>query len=478
MSYLNKSLIDIIEALKNKQVSAKELVEESLLLANKYSKYNPFVTILGDTKGNSEAPLYGVPYALKDNFSTKDILTTGSSNILKDYIPVFDATVVEKLKESGATLIGKTVLDELAMGGTGMSGHTGRVYNPYDPSLNTISGGSSAGSAVAVALGIVPFAIGSDTGDSVRKPAAHCGIVGIKPTYGRISRYGLFPFATSIDHVAYFTRTVRDSAFLLSLLEGSDNKDATASTREGHNYLKDLNTDVKGKKIAIISEIVDCISEPSILSSLDNAISIYKEGGATVERVSVDLNLLRAILPVYMIISCSEATSNNAGLDGINFTSREEGNDFEEVMINSRSKGLGKFVKNRLVLGAYCLDNENIENVFIKAQKVRSLITETINNIFKDYDAILLPASADAAPTFDKLSDRMSDEYIIGENHLAIANLGGFPSLTLPYGFKGNLPLGVNLTCKAFDEQTLFNLSAYLESKLPYENMIAKEEEK
>ncbi len=476
MSYLDKSLLDIILALKNKKVSAEELVKESLKKAKKYQpKYNAFVTIIDKPIINKNAPLYGVPYALKDNISTKGILTTASSNILKDYVPIYSATVYEKLEKNGGTLIGKTVLDELAMGGNGKSGHTGPVFNPYDPTLKTISGGSSAGSAVAVSLGIVPFAIGSDTGDSIRKPASLCGIVGFKPTYGRISRYGLFPFATSLDHVGYFTRSVEDSAFLLSLLEGKDEKDATSSTKKGKDYLADLNKDVKGKKIAVIKEVIDTIKDKKVLKSLENAIKIYKDAGAIVDYVSMDKNLLLSIFPVYMIISCAEASSNNASLDGIKFGIREKGKDYLEVMKNTRSKGFGSSIKRRLLIGAYALSKENKEELFIKAQKVRRLICDKTNEILKKYDAIMLPASGNVAQKINETMDNLSSEYLIAENHLAVANFAGLPSITLPYGIKNNMPLGVNLTCKAFDEQTLFNLASFLESKLPYKNMIAKE---
>ena len=478
MENLNsKSILELISLLKNNQITSEDLIKDSLLQANKYQKkYNAFVTIIDNPTSNNDGPLMGIPYVLKDNFSTKNILTTASSNILKDYIPVFDSTVYEKLTKNGGVLIGKTVLDELAMGGSGISGHTGIVYNPYDKNLNTIAGGSSAGSAVSVALGIVPFSIGSDTGDSVRKPAAFCGIVGFKPTYGRISRYGLFPFAPSLDHVGYFTRTVEDSAFLLSLLEGNDEKDSTSSLVEGKDYLSNLNNVIKGKKIAVIKEIIDSINDKTVLENFNLGVNALIEEGAIVEYVNFDFDLLNAIYPTYMIISSCEATSNNANLDGIKFGIREQGNNYIEMIKNTRTKGFGKFIKRRFVLGSYALLKDNQKELFLRAQKIRRLIVNKTNEILNDFDVIMLPASGDHAPTLDKNADKLSKEYLIAENHLAIANFAGLPSITIPSGFKNKFPIGINFTSKAFDEQTVFDISFCLQEKLNYKNMTVKEE--
>lgn len=477
MSFLDKSLLEMLSLLKNNKIDPLVLVDETINKAHKYQTvYNPFVTIIDNPLINKNAPFYGVPYVIKDNFSTKGILTTGSSRLLGDYIPVFDSTVVKKLKDLGATLIGKTVLDELAMGGNGTNGHTGIVYNPYDPTLNTLSGGSSAGSAVAVALGIVPFSIGSDTGDSVRKPAAFCGVVGFKPTYGKISRYGLFPFATSLDHVAYFTRNVKDSAFLLNHLQGKDELDSTSLDIEASDYLNNIDDNLQGKKIAIISEVIKYIEDKDVLKSLEKTIKIYENAGVIVDYVSMDEKLLHSIYSVYMILTCAEATSNTANLDGIKFGIREDGDNYLDVIKNTRTNGFSDFSKKRLILGNYVLLKENQEELFLKAQKARRLIVDATNKILSDYDAIMLPASCGPAPSFNQKKDLLSSQYLVVENHLALANFAGLPSLTLPFGFKGNLPLGVNLTSKALDEQTLFNLTSYLEDKLEYKNMIAKEE--
>ena len=481
---LNLSIEEMHNALKEGKFKPSDLVKASIEKAKENQEtYNAFVTILEeslelayelDKSFEEDNVLYGIPYAAKDNFSTKNILSTGSSNILKDYVPVFDATVIDKLNEKKMVLMGKTLLDELAMGGTGTNGHTGISKNPWD--ANRQSGGSSGGSAVAVSLGIVPFALGSDTGDSVRKPASLCGIVGFKPTWGRISRYGVFPFAPSLDHVAYFTRTVKDSAYILEAIAGVDYKDATSSFEKVNNYSKDLNLDVNGKKIAIISEVEQLVVNEDLKESLCKVKEELINAGAYVNIVNFDINLLRAILPVYMVISCAEATSNDANLDGIKFGPRENGKTMEEEVFNTRTKNFSELVKRRFVIGSYCLAKANQDKLFLRAQKIRRMIVNRINEILNENDVILLPASGEVAPLLEgNTREKLQDSNLILENHLAIGNFAGLPSLTLPICFSNGLPIGVNITGRAFDEQTVFNISAFIESKFNYKNLIAKE---
>ncbi|MCD8204346.1 MAG: aspartyl/glutamyl-tRNA amidotransferase subunit A [Coprobacillus sp.] len=421
---------------------------------------------------------WGIPYVLKDNFSTKDIPTCASSNILEGYIPVYNATVYQKLEDSDAILIGKATLDELAMGGSGTSGHKGKTYNPYDPSHQYMIGGSSCGSANACASGLVPFAIGSDTGDSVRKPASFAGLVGFKPTWGRISRYGLFPFAPSLDHVAYFTRSVKDAASVLTLLSGHDEHDTTSSTSEVKDYVSLINGDIKGYKVAVIDEVIESMTDSDVISRFNETLKILESLGASIHHVHMDLDLLKAIYPTYNIISCAEATSNNANLDGIKFGLRENGKTYDEIVTNSRTKGFSQLIKRRFVIGGYSLLRENQEDLFIRAQKCRHLIVDKFSEILKEYDVIYLPASPSCAPKFDNASDTLSDEYLICDNYLAYANFGGFPSLTLPIGFKGNLPYGANFTSAIFAEEKVLNISLALENKLGYYNLYAKGEKK
>ena len=476
MSYLDLTIKEINKALKEGKTTPEYLYNEALERAKKYQDgYNSFVTILDNYDVNQKYDynnkLAGIPVAVKDNFSTKGVLTTASSNILNNYVPVFDATVVEKLKNVGCNIIGKTVLDELAMGGTGTTGHTGVVYNPYDRTRQ--AGGSSAGSASAVALGIVPFSIGSDTGDSVRKPASLCGIVGFKPSWGRISRFGLFPFAPSMDHVAYFTRSVEDAAIVLETLAGEDVKDNTCSFNKVEKYSDELTNNVSNKKVAVIKEVINSIHDKTVLDCFDKCIEAYKKNGVTVEYVSMDEDLLKAIYPTYMVISCCEATSNNANLDGIKFGNRVEGKDLDSLMTNTRTNGFSTLIKRRFVIGSYSLAKAHQEDTFLRAQKIRRLIVNKVNDILSEYDAILLPASGDVAPKFDATSDKISNNYLIAENHLAIANFAGLPSITIPMGKKDGLPLGVNITGRLFDEQNTLNLAYALECELGYKNMMA-----
>ena len=322
----DKLIDEIRNGLDSGEITSDVLFDEAISKAYKYQNdYNCFVTILDNNRfvsGNSV--ISGIPYALKDNISTKGILTTGSSNILKDYIPLYDATVYKKLKEAGAVLMGKTVLDELAMGGTGTTGHTGIVRNPWDK--NRMIGGSSAGSAASVALGIVPFAIGSDTGDSVRKPAAYGGIVGYKPTYGRVSRYGLFAFASSLDHIGVFARSVKDVSYVMDNIKGYDAKDMTSLPDEDISYVDNLDNDIKGRKLFYIKEAIDIESNSNelknIISNFKDVINKCIELGFEVEEVSFGRELLEAVYPVYNVISCAEATSNNSNLTGIPFGNR------------------------------------------------------------------------------------------------------------------------------------------------------------
>ena len=477
-----KNILDLRKDLDNSITTSEELFKESNLKAHKYQeKFNSFVTIIDEyKKEDSNSLLNGIPYAIKDNFSTKGILSTSSSNILKDYVPVYDATVYKKLNEAGAVLVGKTVLDELAMGGTGTTGATGVVKNPWDEMRQI--GGSSAGSAASIALGIVPFSIGSDTGDSIRKPASFGGVVGFKPTYGRISRYGLFAFASSLDHVGCFTRCVEDAAIVTDILKGKDDKDMTSLPDEDIKYTDMLNNDIKGKKLFYIKEITDLdmykdAGEETlkVLKQFKETIEKCRELGFIVEEVSIDEKLLKAIYPAYMTISCAEATSNNSNLTGIIFGPRGEGNNINDIMFDARTKGFSELIKRRFILGSYILQKENQERLFKNAQRLRHIIVDKINELFESYDAMILPASGGIAPKFEESIDRMSDRYLILENHMAIGNFGGYPSITIPNGFVSNMPIGINITGPQFKDGELLNIAHKIEEKLGYKGLIKEE---
>lgn len=480
--YRGKNIEELRSMLDKGEVTPEELFNSANRLAHYFQQdYNSFVTIIDKFKyKDRNSLLNGIPYALKDNFSTSGILTTASSNILKDYIPVYDATVYKKLKKAGAVLVGKTVLDELAMGGTGTTGHTGIVRNPWNK--DCMIGGSSAGSASSVALGIVPFSIGSDTGDSVRKPASHGGLVGFKPTYGRISRYGLFAFASSLDHVAMFSRNVRDAAIITDVLKGKDINDMVTLNDDKKTYADLIDNDIKGKKLFYIKEIcgLDTYKDTSdetltkTLESFHETLDKLRCQGFIIEEVSMDKKLLEAIYPTYMCISCAEATSNNSNLTGIQFGPRGEGQSVEEIMFDARTKGFSELIKRRFILGSYILQKENQEKLFLNAQRVRHMIVDKMNEFFKEYDGMIAPCSGGPAQSFDSSSEQLSDRYLILENHLAIGNFGGFPSITLPYTMINDMPVGLNITGRVKEDDVVLNMANYVEKVTGLKDIYSK----
>lgn len=482
--YLGRTIEELHELLVKKEVTPLQLTKEALE-ALKNEKTNAIETIcekealeFASTLIEPEIDnlLWGIPYVCKDNFSTKDILTTASSNILKDYIPVFDATVIKKMKEAKAVLLCKTTLDELAMGGTGTTSHKGITYNPYDSTKTYKIGGSSCGSASICAQGIVPLSLGSDTGDSVRKPATYGGLVGLKPTWGRISRFGLFPFSPSLDHVAFFTRSIKDASVVLELLAGSDlENDATSSVKDVDRYSKLINGNIKGKKIAYITEINAGIKDKSIKCKFDEVIEILKEKGAIIKEVSFDRKLLGAIYPAYLIISCAEATSNNANLDGIKFGPRDgNAKSYQEVMINARTIGFGELIKRRFVIGSFSLLKDNQQELFVRAQKIRRLLVNRTNEILSEYDAILTPCTGEVRNPIINNTDVANEidvDNLIIENHLALGNFAGLPSISFPVGKDDGFPFAFNLTSKPFDEANMLNIAYSLENHLGLKNI-------
>ncbi|MCI9312358.1 MAG: Asp-tRNA(Asn)/Glu-tRNA(Gln) amidotransferase subunit GatA [Erysipelotrichaceae bacterium] len=422
---------------------------------------------------DTSAPLYGIPVVLKDNVNTKGLLTSASSRILSNYIPVYDACIVEKLKAAGAIIIAKSSMDELGMGGTNLSAYTGPVHNPYDTSR--ISGGSSGGSAVLTAADVTPLAIGTDTGDSVRKPAAYNGVVGMKPTYGRISRYGIIPYASSLDHVGYFTTSVADAALALHVLAGRDDRDMTSSTKEVPAYEQLLNSDIKGKRIAIIDNVQKAIKDESIRTGFDQLMMRLKQRGAIVESITLNEQLLAVILPTYYIIANAEATANHSNLDGIRFGVREDGNSVEDVMSHSRTAGFSANIRKRFVVGSYSLFVENQDKLFRKAQKVRRLLVEELARVLDQYDITIASAAGSIAPhPQDSVDEQLSDTYLIAENHMILGNFSGYPSISVPCGFVEGMPVGVNLMAKPFAEQTLFDIALAIEEESGLRGQVAE----
>ena len=378
-------------------------------------------------------------------------------------------------------MVAKTALDEFGMGGTGTTAHTGIIKNPWDK--KRICGGSSAGSACSVAAGVYPFAFGSDTGDSIRKPAAYCGVVGYKPTYGMISRYGLFAFASSLDTCGVFTRNVRDAAIVVDAMKGIDDKDQTTWDSSDIKLYENLNNKVDGKKLFYINELVDInnYSNPSDvlkkhLEEFHKLILVCKSIGMKVEGVSIDKTLLDAIPSVYVCISCAEATSNMSNLTGLIFGPRGNGVNVVDMMKDYRTKGFSPLIKRRFVIGSYVLQKENQERYYLNACRVRRLIVDKFKSLFKVYDGCIMPVGSGVAPLISEVNNTITDNDVnVLENHLQIANFGGFPSITIPSGFINNLPVGLNITGDCYKDQEVLNIAYAIEEKLNYKNVIARD---
>ncbi len=483
MSYIEKSIKELHEDLKSGKVTSEELIKESLAKAHEVQeKCNAFVTIIDDAKGVevTDSLISGIPCGIKDNYSTKGILSTGSSNTLKDYVPFFDATAFKKLKDNGAVMVAKCAMDEFGMGGTGTTGHTGIQKNPWD--TQRLCAGSSSGSAASVAAGVYPYATGTDTGDSIRKPAAYCGIVGYKPTYGMISRYGVFPFASSLDHLGCLTRSVEDAAIVVDSMKGIDKRDMTSWDSSNISLLESLDGNVKGKKLCYIKEICDPSNYPDAseelkehLNNFYNTLELCKKAGMTVTEVSVDKKLLDALGSVYNVISCAEATSNMSNLTGIIFGPRADADNYVDMMKKYRTEGFSSLIKRRFIIGSYVLQAQNKDRYFNNAQRVRRLLVDTWKKLYEEYDAVVLPVGSGPAKYIDDSKNLKYTNSHILEEHLQIGNFGGFPSITIPNGFVNNLPVGINITGNCYDDSKVLNIAFSLESEMNYKGQIAKE---
>jgi len=427
------------------------------------STTNACVTIIEHDVKTHEGVLSDVPIALKDNVITKGILTTGGSKLLSNYIPPYNATIVDKIKQAGGVIVAKTTLDELGMGGTGTASFNGPVKNPFD--LTRQAGGSSSGSAVVVAAKAVDIAIGSDTGDSVRKPASYVGVVGTKPTYGRISRYGIIPYASSLDHVGYFTSDVRLAALMCDVLSGQDKMDHTSLPYPSTTLAPQLHDDVKGKVYGIFKEVLEAIDHPQTLKNFDAVCKALESKGAIIKTISMNETILRTCLPTYYIIANCEATANHSNLTGVNFGLTQEGEDVETIMSNTRTHGFGPLIRKRFVIGSYGLKDENQDKLFRKAQKVRRVIVNEFNRMLSECDGLIAPATTSTAPLLEGANmNVLSNAHLIAENYMVLANFSGAPSITVPIMPVDGLPHGINLTCKIEDEATMFQLALAIET--------------
>ncbi len=479
----NKSITELHELLVEKKVTPVELVQDCIegIKADKCNSFEAtcFDKALQEAKKITEVKedeiLKGIPYLAKDNYSTKGVETSASSHILDGYVPLYDATVVSKLHNKGRIRVAHTTRDELAMGGTGTTGRKGNTSNPYDTSR--IVGGSSSGSAAAVAQGIAPMALGSDTGDSVRKPASHAGLVGFKPTWGRISRFGLFPFAPSLDTVGFFTRNVLDSAYILNALAGHDSKDRSSSYRKKENYPLFVKEHKSLKRIGYFNGVRKSITDPEIKKNYQELLEKLKKEGYEVEGYDYPVDLLDALYPAYRIISCAEAGSNNANLDGIRFGPKAEGNPktWEEYRTKARTKGFTDLIKRRFVIGSFSLLSANQDERFARAQKARRLIVDERNRFFDSFDYFLTPAAFSIPKHFDELSTAWSTHPDFLDNIRTIGNFGGYPSITVPFRRKEGRPIGRNINGRIFEDGEVLALADDVEKLTGRHDLVVKE---
>lgn len=473
---MHSFILDLHEKLIQKKTNPKVLVAKSLKTIKKFKKTN-FVlwknsleaTRIGKhldiTSLLSTSLLAGIPYALKDNISTKHIATTGGSKFLEHYVPPYDATVYKLLKDAGGILVAKTNMDEFGLGGTGSFSAYGIVSHPFK--TKHIAGGSSSGSAVAVACGSVPYAIGTDTGDSIRRPASLCGVIGYKPSYGLISRYGVFPYAPTFDHVGVFAKTVADVAIVADAIVKYDPNDFTSQKSDMQFFQTLLQPLQKPVRIAFTTNL-DPLMNQAILTAWNHLKSILAKNQIELFHVDLNLQLFKAIDPVYKILSYAEGASCYANLTGIPFGESGTGNDFLTKVMDARNKYFGEQLKRRFTIGAFATSKENFEKYYLKSKKVRAKIVDHFNQILDKYDAYITLGASSFAP---KIKDVLDDQVLpsVIDDCLQLANFGGLPSITIPFAKSNdNLDLGVNLTAKQFSDEKLLQIASLVETILTH----------
>jgi aspartyl-tRNA(Asn)/glutamyl-tRNA(Gln) amidotransferase subunit A len=475
------TLVESIKHVKEKKCSAAELVSAYVKRIEKSDKLNCFNTKDLENAVNKakkidaskklDKVLVGAPIAVKDLFCTKGIKTTASSKILSNFIPTYESTVTEKLWNEDAILIGKLNSDEFAMGSSNETSSFGNVLNPYRlNNENLVPGGSSGGCASAVAADLTSATVGTDTGGSIRQPAAFTGIVGLKPTYGRCSRWGIVAYASSLDQAGPMTKDVRDAALMLDVISGYDQKDSTSANKPKSSFLNAIKNNVKGLRVGVPKEYrVD--NMPKEVDDLwQEGIKILKDNGAVIKDIS--LPHTKYALPTYYIIAPAEASSNLARYDGVRYGLRAEGKDLTEMYENTRSKGFGTEVKRRIMIGTYVLSSGYYDAYYLKAQKVRNLIKMDFDNAYKDVDVILTPTTP--TPAF-KFGEKIDDPIAMYLNDIftVTANLAGLPAISLPIKYnKDGLPLALQLFGKSFDEQTLLNTAYSIEQQVNFKSQV------
>ena len=467
--YLNLSIKEIHELLISKKIKPIDLVEEAFEVLDN-NKLNAFITVdyegarkkaieLENIEIDKNNLLFGIPIAIKDNIMVKDLRCTCASHILENFVSIYDASVIKLIKENNMIIIGKTNMDEFAMGSTSETSYFGPPINPWNK--DKVPGGSSGGSAVSVASGITPLALGSDTGGSIRQPASFTGIVGMKPTYGRVSRFGLVAFASSLDQIGPMTRNVYENALLLNAISKYDEKDLTSfETKEDFTRL--IGEDIKGMKIAIPNYFVGDVVSEKVVERIKKIVKFLEEKGCSVSYVDIN-NIDKAVI-LYQIIAMGEASSNLARFDGIRYGLKEDAKTLEELYKKTRSKGFGTEVKRRIMVGSYILSGENAKTYYNKALEIRDDLKKSFDNIFKEYDLIIGPASSRVAYDLnlnndDPLKCFMDDILVMH------ANMGGFPSLSLPVGLIDKMPIGMQIMGKQFDEALIYKLASFIEKE-------------
>lgn len=468
MNITELTVHELQDKLKNKELTVTGITQAYInRIEEKEKDVQAFVTTLTQEamkqareiqdkieKNEIQGNYAGIPIGIKDNICTKGIKTTCSSRMLENFISPYDATVVENLKKENMIDLGKLNMDEFAMGGSTEYSYFKKTRNPWN--LNKVPGGSSGGSAAAVAANLVPWALGSDTGGSIRQPASFCGVVGLKPTYGLVSRYGLVAFASSLDQIGPITKDVKDSAILLNLIAGHDEKDTTSANREKIDYTKCLKNDVKGLKIGVPKEFFGEGINEEVKASLEKAIEKYKELGAEVEEFSLDI--AKYSLATYYIIACAEASSNLGRFDGIRYTYRTpEFKNLKELYKKSRSEGFGPEVKRRIILGTYVLSSGYYDAYYKKAQQVRTLVMNEFNKAFEKYDVILTPTSPTVSFDIGSKSNNPLEMYLSDICTVSV-NIAGLPGISIPCGVdKEGMPIGMQLIGNKFCEETILN---------------------
>ena len=470
---------ELIEKLEKKELTSTEITQSYVdRIKEKEPEVQAFVTILEEEAlkqaknidekrklGEITNKLAGIPIGIKDNMCTKGIKTTCSSRMLENFVSPYDATVVEKLNSENLIDLGKLNMDEFAMGGSTEYSYFHKTFNPWN--LNKVPGGSSGGSAAAVAANMVPWALGSDTGGSIRQPSSFCGVVGLKPTYGLVSRYGLVAFASSLDQIGPITKDVEDAAILLNLIAGHDEKDTTSADIPKKDYTKNLKNDISGKKIGVPKEFFGEGINAEVKEKLQQAIETYKELGADVEEFSLDI--AKYSLATYYIIACAEASSNLGRFDGIRYGYRTpEFSNLKELYKKSKSEGFGPEVKRRIILGTYVLSSGYYDAYYKKAQQVRTLVMNEFNKAFEKYDVILTPTAPTVAFDIGSKSNNPLEMYLADICTVSV-NIAGLPGISIPSGVDSEgMPVGMQLIGNKFDEEKLLNMAYIFEQKTKF----------